>query len=1227
MGNRKTRKAGILQSRHSDPKLQRSLDAIIERLEVLDGLRGDELDRAITYRDLSLSGFTVLSGAGGPYITDSPGGGGGGSGGGGDGPGIGPAGPPSNLNASETFLAILLTWDNPSFNLQHIEVYRSLEDNLSTRVLIGTTVSPQYMDYVGASASYYYWVRAVGTDGTFSAFNDTAGTLGTTGIDPSDFELELNISASNLDAALAARIDLIDFPLTGLVDRVTAAEGDILAVDSRTTTLESTASSLQTSIDGNTTLIGANAAVIATQSTSITQLLSDMGVAQSDIVDNAAAITVNASDILDLYATVGALDPEGGKEWEFLTTVESWTGTNATVSHNGLGTGSLIWTPNAADPQLISPTFSPNVSGGIFTQVVARVKQTQGGGTWEGRCYFSTAGHGMSDLYYKQIADPSLSLNVWKTLTWDMSSLTVGGTDWIDSTITGIRFDLVSDNAAKFEFDWIIVAKFSTTAIAEAISALDVRITTNEGDILSQGTSLTVLENTVNDPSTGLDATATALTALTSTVNSNTSGISSNSSAVTALQNTVNNPSTGVLANASAISTLETDVSNVEGVNTAQATDITQLVARIEGGYASIVNPLTGTGENYGTSYTAGQIQAYNVGGRSGVAARIDTNANVLDTVERFDGTRINVDPNGIYEVNFSIYHNRPTNAGMSQAGMYAYSAASGGATQSMIPINNGVAGTATATPAWMRTADSFQDETWMDVTCYFLGSNVDAAKCPNMVINGSTDNTGYTIFNDGYKVQSAPYVVLRFLNYNTSPTYGDGTTTTTFVTNLRVHRIDSGAENYAILQTQATATASDVGDLNALYAVNVELRGPDGHPYVSGFGLAADVINGVATSAFGILADQFFITYPSSNEVEDDEVRPFTVGLVDGVSTVGIQGQLIVDGTIRGTSIVAGDIGADRINVTQLSALSADMGTLTSGLIRTAASPAWRVELEDSASTAWPIWYGSNAKSAANGLFYVTASGDVIVKGLLNAGMIKQSYFTPADGNNTMRIACEYYSTPSTYSGGVYTGKAAHINPVLTTGYNAPEGSYGTECYDRTNYNTALNLSQHRCGWHSTPLVLYSPTHSSSTEYGRLGSLSENVLVRYSATFQHDFGPPYDFWLIVKYKYDSEVERFAFIQHMHLQASMRTGNITSEDLFITRDTPWDTLQLRIGVGCRRSDEAPASAIRGTVSNANISLTTMNLGYADQGGIVDTTSPTDGTTVPVHNPNTTRRYY
>ena len=79
MAERKTRKVGLAKPRllqNPDPELRRTLDGIIERLEVLDGLRGDALDRAVTYRDLKdTSGFGIggFSGSGVPIIGDTPG--------------------------------------------------------------------------------------------------------------------------------------------------------------------------------------------------------------------------------------------------------------------------------------------------------------------------------------------------------------------------------------------------------------------------------------------------------------------------------------------------------------------------------------------------------------------------------------------------------------------------------------------------------------------------------------------------------------------------------------------------------------------------------------------------------------------------------------------------------------------------------------------------------------------------------------------------------------------------------------------------------------------------------------------------------------------------------------------------------------------------------------------------------------------------------------------------
>lgn len=76
------------------------------------------------------------------------------------------------------------------------------------------------------------------------------------------------------------------------------------------------------------------------------------------------------------------------------------------------------------------------------------------------------------------------------------------------------------------------------------------------------------------------------------------------------------------------------------------------------------------------------------------------------------------------------------------------------------------------------------------------------------------------------------------------------------------------------------------------------------------------------AQSVFGILADKFVVVHPSDNNTT---VTAFVVGLVNGVSTVGINGNLIVDDTIQ----------ARHLAVNTLEAVSANMGTLTTGKIQ----------------------------------------------------------------------------------------------------------------------------------------------------------------------------------------------------------------------------------------------------------------------------------------------------
>lgn len=76
--------------------------------------------------------------------------------------------------------------------------------------------------------------------------------------------------------------------------------------------------------------------------------------------------------------------------------------------------------------------------------------------------------------------------------------------------------------------------------------------------------------------------------------------------------------------------------------------------------------------------------------------------------------------------------------------------------------------------------------------------------------------------------------------------------------------------------------------------------------------------LDGNATeSTFTILADRFLVAHPTATGVS---IQAFGVALVDGVPTVGINGNAIIKGTVT----------ADRMNVTDLSAVTTNFGSGT---------------------------------------------------------------------------------------------------------------------------------------------------------------------------------------------------------------------------------------------------------------------------------------------------------
>ena len=104
--------------------------------------------------------------------------------------------------------------------------------------------------------------------------------------------------------------------------------------------------------------------------------------------------------------------------------------------------------------------------------------------------------------------------------------------------------------------------------------------------------------------------------------------------------------------------------------------------------------------------------------------------------------------------------------------------------------------------------------------------------------------------------------------------------------------RLNTG--DYAAVKTESSANASALGTLNAKYSVKV-----DANNHVTGFELNSDG----AVGSFVILADKFLICKPDGTGTPK---AVLSLGTVNGTTALGLDGSLIIDGSISARSINA---------------------------------------------------------------------------------------------------------------------------------------------------------------------------------------------------------------------------------------------------------------------------------------------------------------------------------
>lgn len=270
------------------------------------------------------------------------------------------------------------------------------------------------------------------------------------------------------DTAIATNLQTVK---TQLDNAETRFANEITALSNADQAIVGQLTAMNATMNNNTALISAEATARATADDAIATELVGIKSRTDDIIAQfTSEITTLTNKDQALTARIDTVEAtsasfDAAAAWEFDEGVEGWAANQATLTAVG---GVLRYVPTGAGPYLGVQQISGTVGINGRLNKIVRVRLIRKAGTgWNGAVYYSTASHGITAGYVKQIPNPALGIGNVTTIDVDMSTLTAGGDDWVTNNILSLRLDLGAA-ADQFDIEYVSIGRIGVAGYAAA---------------------------------------------------------------------------------------------------------------------------------------------------------------------------------------------------------------------------------------------------------------------------------------------------------------------------------------------------------------------------------------------------------------------------------------------------------------------------------------------------------------------------------------------------------------------------------------------------------------------------------------------------------------------------------------------------------------------------------------------------------------------------------------